>query len=158
MAKNKKPITKPTRKNDKIFNSYNHAGDHEFDAFRSEIKIDTGYKAQFDEETKYNTYQVQKLRDNILEIFEASKLKEIYKESRKKVPKNQVFSIYYYFKERIRDKDALPEMKIFIEIADFMKINYKVLYDELSPLDKEKIIKDLDDTFHMLKNKNDRLF
>lgn len=148
-----------SKKNDKIFNSYNFAGDNDFDFFRSEIKVDTGYKQQFDESVKYDNYQVSKLRENLLSIFENSEFKEIYSEMRKKVPKNQVNSIYYYFRNKIKDKEVLPEMKYFIEIADFMKINYKILYNELTPLDKEKIIKNLDDEFHIIgKKKIKRLF
>lgn len=159
MAKKKDiPKGKP-KKNDKIFNSYNFAGDHEFDSFRNEIKVDTGYKQQFDEEVKYDHYEVQKLRNNLLEIWEASEFKDSYDETRKKVPKNQVQYIYYYFRERIKEKDALPEMKLFIEIAEFMKINYKVLYNELTPVDKEKIIKDLDVKFNVIEKKHiKRLF
>jgi len=154
-----KKENKPTKKNDKIFNTYNYAGDHEFDYFGDDIKVDISYKEKMDNEVKYDQYQLQKLRDDLLKIFNDSIFKDLYKESRKKVPKSQVNYIYYYFRDRIKEQDALIEMKIFIEIADFMKINYKILYNELTAIDREKIIKNLDDEFHILeKIKDERLF
>lgn len=149
---------KKKSKDDKIFGNDYNSGNIEFEFF-GEIKV----KDEFDytspkfTDNSYANWETSVIQELLYDIFKDAPFKEKYSKI-KKVPKSEMYDIYYYFDEN------LPEGKYsgvqrFTQIAEFMKMNYKVLFNLLSPIDKQRIIKELDDEYNVLgKRKIKRLF
>ena len=67
--------------------------------------------------------------------------------------------IYYYFEEHIPHTKDLSKIDLFIHIADFMSMEYHVLYNELGAPSKELLLKELDHKYSIFKKRNiKRLF
>lgn len=134
-------------KEDKIFNNRYNTGDLEFEQF---IKIEVNDlhkpKETFDE------YIEQQIQKDLYSIFKASNFYEEYSKS-KKVPRNEVAQIYYYFDERLASSEAITAIEKFINIAEFMCISYDILYEELAPVYKEALLKELDHKYGIFQKK-----
>lgn len=146
------------RKEDKIFGNDYNAGNIEFE-FLGEIKV----KAEFDytsekfTDSSYTNWEISELQDSLYQIFEEAPFMEKYSKI-KKVPKSEMYDIYYYFNENL-PAGKYSSIQRFTQIAEFMKMNYKVLFNILSPIDKQRIIKELDDEYNVLGKRNiKRLF
>jgi len=140
-------------KDDKIFNNRYNTGDLEYEVF-GEIKLH--------EDTTpgdaYEEYIEQKIQEDIYRIFKES---PYYSSSGKptKVNRSAVAEIYYYFEEKLPDAEDISAVDKFTHIADFMGIQYEVLYGEISPVHKEKILRELDQKYAVFsKRKIKRLF
>ena len=106
----------------------------------------------------FDEYNEQKIQKDIYEIFVVSKYYEEYIKN-KKVPKSEVAEIYYYFDERLPETEEVTAVEKFINIAEFMSISYEVLYQELGPVYKEKLLRELDRKYQVFtKRKIKRLF
>jgi len=140
-------------KEDKIFNNRFNAGDIEYEAF-GKIQIHDKFipKDTFDE------YVDNRLQEEIYELFIVSEFYELYSQN-KKVSKGDISKIYYYFDSGLTASKDIPAMEKFIAIADFMNISYDNLYEELAPVYKEALLKELDNKYKIFKRKKiKRLF
>lgn len=138
---------------DKIFgNSYN-TGNIDFEIL-GKIKVhdDYDYFNPDFSDNSFETFGKDELQQNLYELFEQSPYFEKYSKI-KRVPKNDMVKIYYYFAEPLRKRDKYTLVEIFIEICGFMNLNFKEMFYLLLPLDKQLIIKELDDTYDVLKRK-----
>jgi hypothetical protein len=138
---------------DKIFGNTFNSGDTEFEVF-GKLKIHGDYNT-FDSEftdNSYESYEKHELQKEIYTIFIESPFFEKYSKI-KQVPKNDMAKIYYYFADPIRKKNRFTIIDIFIEIANFMNLNYKEMFHNLLPLDKQLIIQELDNTYGILKKR-----
>lgn len=76
----------------------------------------------------------------------------------KKIEKCDLTNIYYYFKNILEDQN-FDEMEAFCAIAEFFKLNYKLLYDDVISIEsKAKILNALKDNFNIKFEKTNRLF
>lgn len=76
----------------------------------------------------------------------------------KKIEKGDLTNIYYYFKN-ILEEQNFDEMESFCAIAEFFKLNYKLLYDDVISIEsKAKILNALKDNFNIKFEKTNRLF
>lgn len=76
----------------------------------------------------------------------------------KKIEKSELPEIYYYFKD-ILEAQNFDELECFCAIAEFFKLNYKLLYDDIISIEsKAKILNLLKDTFNIKFEKNAKLF
>lgn len=140
-------------KEDKIFNNRFNSGDLEFEIFGA-IKLHGGDTAT----DIYEDYIESRMQQDVYKIFIESPYYEEYSKNRK-VSKNSVGEIYYYFDKRIPDSADTSAIDRFTNIADFMGIPYEVLYNELAPTYKENILRELDHKYQVFKrNKIKRLF
>ena len=140
-------------KEDKIFNNKFNTGEVEYEVF-GKITV----KNEFSSGDLYEDYNESKLQEDIYKIFIESKYYGDYTKN-KKVPKSEVAEIYYYFDERLPDTAELTAVDKFINIAEFMSISYEVLYQELAPVYKEKLLRELDNKYSIFsKRKIKRLF
>lgn len=141
-------------KEDKIFNNKYNLGDVEFEYF-GEIKIDNpdSYVGDLFEEYLSSTFQ-----ERLYEIFHESPFYENFSKN-KRVSKNEVMLIYYYFEEKLNSDNQLTPIEKFIGIAEFMNIPYEMLYQEMPPTYKEYVLKELDKKYDIFsKRKIKRLF
>ena len=89
-------------------------------------------------------YTKKKIMDDMHELYEASKYFEKYKKHAKKIERSDLFDIYYYFKDRLKEKDEYSTIQIFCAIAEFFDLNYKVLYNDIIAIkDKAEILEAL---------------
>jgi len=140
-------------KEDKIFNNKFNTGEVEYEVFG---KITP--KAEFLSGDLYEEFNEKKLQDDIYKIFIESKYYDDYAKN-KKVPKSEVAEIYYYFDDRLPESSDLTAVDKFINIAEFMNLSYEVLYQELAPVYKEKLLRELDGKYGIFtKRKIKRLF
>jgi hypothetical protein len=147
---------------DKIINNSFNSGELNFQEFTQSIKIDNRVSSQYDDILgdilEYRT--MQDLNNIIYQLFLESPYYKKYK-TPKRVDKNDMMKMYYYFKDEIsKDKNNnFNLMEFFISFAEFFQINYDQLYSEIRVLDKETILKELNEKYglkHKIKTK--RLF
>jgi hypothetical protein len=140
-------------KEDKIFNNRYNSGEIDFEIFGKITIIDSSSR-----DDVFDEYYERKIQQDIYEIFIGSKYYEEYTKN-KKVPKSEVAEIYYYFDERLPETEEVNAIEKFINIAEFMSISYEVLYQELGPVYKEKLLRELDKKYKVFsKKKIKRLF
>lgn len=106
----------------------------------------------------HETYEIKLLRENLYEIFVNSDFYEKYK-SGAKVVKQDLLPVFLHFYDNITEKNRYTNHEKFIEIADFMSMNYEMLYKELPILYKQKIVTDVDEQYKLFdKRKTQKLF
>jgi len=147
-------------KHDKIINNSFNSGELVFKEFTQTIKIDSKvsglYEDQLGDIIEYRTMQV--LNVEIYKIFEESPYYEKYKNP-KRVDKNDMLKMYYYFKDAINKIKDYSPMEMFIGFAEFFQINYDQLYGEIRVLDKEDLLKELNEKYGLKDRiKTKRLF
>ena len=135
-------------KEDKIINNSFNSGELNYQQFTQSIKVDSRVSALYEDQLgdvlEHRTAQV--LNDIIYKIFKVSPYYEKYKNP-KRVDKNDMIKMYYYFKEEIKKERDFSPMEIFIGFAEFFQINYDQLYNEVRVLDKESLLKELNEKY-----------
>lgn len=141
-------------KEDKIFNNRFNTGEMDFDLFGAIVKIN----ASTNDDDNVEYYSSQEFQKTLYNIFQNSPYFLEYSKF-KKVPKNETAEIYYYFEEHIPYTKDLSKIDLFIHIADFMSMEYHILYNELGAPSKELLLKELDHKYSIFKKRNiKRLF
>lgn len=147
------------RKDDKIFGNDYNTGNIEFEFFGT-IKVNDEFSSTTSKEftdNSYSSWEKQQLREDLYQIFNDAPFREKYTKI-KKVPKNEMVKIYYYFSDKLI-KEKYSTVQIFTEIAEFMKMNYKDMFHQLLPVDKQNIVKELGDEYNIeALKKQKRLF
>jgi hypothetical protein len=145
---------------DKIINNSFNSGEMAFREFTQTIKVDNRvsglYEDQLGDILEHRNFKA--LNDVIYEIFLESPFYQKYKVP-KRVDKNDMIKMYYFFKEELLKKKDFSPMEIFIGFAEFFQINYDQLYNEVRVLDKESLLKELNEKYDFKnKIKTKRLF
>jgi hypothetical protein len=139
-------------KDDKIFNNRFNAGEIDFDLFGPITKINIEGNGDDDVFDGYHNLELQKI---LYDIFIEAPFYEEYAKN-KKVPRNEVSKVYYYFEEKMPHSNEISKMDIFIHVAEFMSIEYNVLYAELGAPSKEMLLKELDMKYDIFKKRKIR--
>lgn len=140
---------------DKIFNNRFNSGAMDFEVFGEITKINLHGNGDNDVFDEYHSLEFQK---KLYDIYIESPFYEEYL-SGKKVPKNEVAKVYYYFEYTFPEDEEASKIDMFIHVAEFMSIEYHTLYQELSAPSKELLLKELDHKYDVFKkNKIRRLF
>jgi hypothetical protein len=145
---------------DKIINNSFNAGELNYQEFTQTIKIDNRisslYEDQLGDIMEYRSSQL--LNEIIYNIFKESSYYEKYKNP-KRVDKNDMIKMYYFFKKEIIKIRNFSLMEMFIGFAEFFQINYDQLYGEVGILDKELLLKELNEKYSLQDRiKTKRLF
>jgi hypothetical protein len=141
-------------KDDKIFNNRYNTGEIEFEQF-GKIQPHESQKLHQDE---YEESTERELQDTLYGIFIESSYYEAYSKN-KKVARSDAAGIYYYFVERLPKTAEITAVSKFVNIAEFMSIPYEVLYEEIGPVYKEEILRELDGKYNIFsRRKIKRLF
>jgi hypothetical protein len=98
------------------------------------------------------------LEEFMYEIFLQSSFYNKYKNP-KRIEKSDVNKMFYYFKDKILEKQIFSAYDIFRCFAEFFQINYELLYNEISISNQEDVLKDFD-KIHQISHrfKSQRLF
>ncbi|NMC59099.1 MAG: hypothetical protein GYA51_06920 [Candidatus Methanofastidiosa archaeon] len=148
-------------KDDKIINNSYNSGDIEYENFTQPMKVDDRVSDLYSDTISDNMVEERTnkvLDEKIYELFEQSPFYEKYKNP-KRVDKNDLVKMYYYFKERLLKEKTFSSTQIFIGFAEFFQINYDQLYSEVGVLDKEGLLRELNEKFNLnRKIKTKKLF
>jgi hypothetical protein len=140
---------------DKIFNNRFNTGEIDFEVFGEITKINLHGDGNNDVFDDYHSLEFQK---KLYDIYIKAHFYEEYAKG-KKVPKNEVAKIYYYFEENFPNTKDVSKIDMFVHVAEFMSIEYHTLYQELGAPSKEMLLKELDHKYDVFKkNKIRRLF
>jgi hypothetical protein len=140
-------------KEDKIFNNRYNTGDLDFEQF-GKIEINEIHRPS----DAFEEYVADRIQQDLYKIFKSAEFYEEYSKN-KKVPRTDIAKIYYFFDDRLASSEAISAIEKFINIAEFMSLSYEVLYEELAPVYKERLLKELDSKYAIFKRKRiHRLF
>ena len=140
-------------KEDKIFNNRYNTGEIEYELF-GKIQVHEKFLPQ----DIFQEYVNNKLQDELYEIFVTADFYEEYSKN-KKVVRSDVARVYYYFDNNLENTKEISSIEKFIAIAEFMSISYEQLYEELAPVYKEVLLRELDEKYKIFSKRNiKRLF
>jgi len=148
-------------KEDKIINNSYNSGNINYEDFSGTIKIDDKISSLYDDQLGEHIAELHVLKmldEEIYDIFLDSPFYEKYKNP-KRIDKGDMIKMYYYFKEKLTKQHKFSPSEIFIAFAEFFQINYDQLYTEVGVLDKESLLKELNEKYQLhSKFKNKKLF
>ena len=146
---------------DKIIgNSYNK-GEQSYTDFGNTIKVHDSVLGMYEDQLGENIVEhrtLQMLDDAFYEIFIISPYYEKYKKPKRADGMDRV-KMYYYFKDKLLLQRKYSLYDIFTTFAEFFQVNYDQLWAEIGVLDKEGLLKELNEKrgiAHRIKTK--RLF
>jgi len=148
-------------KEDKILNNSFNTGDINYDMFTQPMKVDDRVTHLYKDQLSENLVEERTLKlldEQMYALFLESPFHEKYANP-KRVDKNDLLKMYYYFKERLVKEKSYSNAQIFMGFAEFFQINYDQLYSEVGVLDKEGLLRELNDKFSLNKKiKTKKLF
>jgi hypothetical protein len=124
------------------------------------FSVNEDWVSKYNEEirTPHESYELKLLREDMYTVFVNSTFFEKY-EKIKKVPKQDMLKIFLYFNDNVDVKNRYTSVEKFLEIADFMNMNYETLYKELPMIYKQNLIAELDKKYKIFnKRKVHKLF
>ena len=148
-------------KEDKIINNSYNTGDIEYESFTQPMRVDERVSHLYKDILSENIIEeriFKLLEELIYKYFKECPFYEKYKNP-KRVDKNDLVKMYYYFKERLLKENTFSVTQIFIGFAEFFQVNYDQLYTEVGVLDKECLLRELNEKFNLNKKiKTKKLF
>jgi len=147
-------------KEDKIINNTYNQGEQAFEDFGI-MKVHDSVFSLYEDQLGDNIIEsrtIKMLDDEMYNIFQKSPYFEKYKKP-KRADGNDRIKMYYYFKEHLLKEKKYTSVEIFIAFAEFFQVNYDQLYNEIGVLDKEQLLRELNEKYgltHKIKTK--RLF
>jgi len=146
---------------DKILNNSYNSGEIVYEGFTQPMKIDDAVSHLYSDTISDNIVEeriFKILDEKIYDVFKESPYYEKYKNP-KRVDKNDMIKMYYYFKNKLIKQNTFSSIQMFIGFAEFFQINYDQLYLDIGVHDKEEILKELNDKFKLnTKIKTKKLF
>lgn len=147
-------------KQDKIINNSYNQGEQAYEGF-GVMKVHDSVFSLYEDQLGDNIIEnrtAKMLNDEMYDIFEKSPYYEKYKKP-KRADGNDRIKMYYYFKEMLLKQKKYTHTEIFIAFAEFFQVNYDQLYNEVGVLDKECLLRELNEKFGLTnKIKTKKLF
>lgn len=145
---------------DKIMNNSYNTGNINYESFSQPMKIDPLIEPLYRDlsENLLEERLIKQLDEKIYKHFIVSPYYEKYKNP-KRIDKNDLVKMYYFFKEKLLKENSFSIVQIFMRFAEFFQVSYDLLYTEVGVLDKEGLLKELNDKFKLNKKiKTKKLF
>lgn len=145
-------------RDDKIINNSYNQGEQTYEDFGGVMKVHDSVFNLYEDQLGDNIVEnrtIKMLDDEMFEVFKNSPYYEKYKKP-KRADGNDRVKMYYYFKDQLLKNKKYTNMEIFIAFAEFFQVNYDQLYSEVGVLDKEGILKELNEKYglsHRIKTK-----
>ena len=156
-----KPKPKNELREDKIINNSYNQGEQTYEDFGATMKVHDSVFSLYEDQLGDNIVENRTLKmldDEMYEIFQNSPYYEKYKKP-KRADGNDRIKMYYYFKEQLLKRRKYTNMEIFIAFAEFFQVNYDQLYNEVGVLDKEVLLRELNEKYGLSNRiKTKRLF
>jgi len=149
----------------KIINNSFNSVEYGTDSLKStQIAINPAVSDVYEESTTSSiedVYTRRKMESEIMDMYERSEFYKKYGNEYKKVDRCDMSPIYYYFKDEFMKIGTYNAVEIFLCIAEFFDMNYKILYNDIISLeDKGRILSTLEETIGLdsIFEKSYRLF
>lgn len=82
--------------------------------------------------------------DQLYQIFKSSPYYKKYSDSTKKVDKDDIFDIFYYFKNELKKKKTVSAYEFMLAINEFFDFNYDYIWNNVASVDmKSEILEDM---------------
>jgi len=148
-------------KEDKILNNSYNQGEQNFEDFGGTMKVHDSVFSLYEDQLGDNIVEnntLKMLDEKLYDLFIKSPYFEKYKKI-KRADGNDRIKMYYFFKEKLLEEKKYSSVEIFICFAEFFQVNYDQLYEEIGVLDKEGLLKELNEKYNLThKIKTKRLF
>lgn len=131
-----------------VQNDYN-MGTYDFENL-GDIKIHSNSSVFTD--NFFDAYEKTQIREILYKLFEETEYKNKY-EGVRRIQKNDVMDIFYIF-YRSKELEQFSCIDRFTESCNFLNFDYKYVYYNLLPNEKEQIVKAMDEEFGILKSTN----
>jgi hypothetical protein len=137
---------------DKIFNNKYKTGEIDFKEF-GEIKLDPSLLYKFGHKSgDKDTIKLQeKFETELYEIFEDAPFFDRFQNPKEKIKKNETIEIFYYFLDRLHKPEQYSPLEKFTNIAEFLSMDYKILYKGLGLPYQSDILKEIDKKYSSIK-------
>ena len=152
-------IEESTNKRDKIFENDYNTGNLDFDEYKKLPSVEILYADEHLREC-YDSYEytrnlnLEKLIDEYFKNTDYGKALS----AKKKIPKQLQPIVFVSIREQFKSNE-FTETEIFSAIADYFRINYEVLYENIPSVYRAQLVRELDDKYGILKRKKlKRLF
>jgi hypothetical protein len=139
---------------EKILNNKYNSGELDYEAF-GEFVISESWVNTQNTHSTHDNYESKMLYEDIYRIFKESYLYEkYYPKIGTRVKKDEIMEVFNYINDNLKAPERYTFVEKVVAIADFMNINYKVMYSILDISAKEKILDELNDKYDIFKKKN----
>lgn len=82
--------------------------------------------------------------NQLYQIFKTSSYFKKYSNSTKKVDKDDIFEIFYYFKNELKKKKTVSAYEFMLSINEFFDFNYDYIWNNVASVDmKSEILEDM---------------
>lgn len=82
--------------------------------------------------------------NQLYQIFKTSPYFKKYSDSTKKVDKDDIFEIFYYFKNELKKKKTVSAYEFMLSINEFFDFNYDYIWNNVASVDmKSEILEDM---------------
>ena len=82
--------------------------------------------------------------NQLYQIFKTSSYLKKYSNSTKKVDKDDIFEIFYYFKNELKKKKTVSAYEFMLSINEFFDFNYDYIWNNVASVDmKSEILEDM---------------
>lgn len=140
---------KQPHKEDKVLNNAFNQGEQNYEEFSGVMKVHDSVLSLYEDQLGDNIVEhrnTKLLNDEMYKIFKNSEYYEKYKKL-KRIEGIDRLKMYYYFKQKLSEEKKYTNMEIFIAFAEFFQVNYDQLYNEIGVLDKENLLKELNEKY-----------
>jgi hypothetical protein len=137
---------------DKIFNNDYNTGNLDFEEY-SLPKVDSSY-AEKNLQDCYNAFDYnRKMTIDLLvdEFFQKTSYYTILS-AKKKIPKQLQSKVFIAISEQFTPNEYTG-VEIFTAIADYFNINYESFYENIPAINREQLVRELDEKYGVLKKK-----
>jgi len=126
--------------------------DTNYESFRK-FEVDSSWLNKYDDfRETHESYEIKVLREDLYDTFTKSFFYEKYKNLRK-VQKQDVLDIFLHFYDNIPEGERYTLTEKFLEIANFMNINFDILYKELPMIYKQRLISEMNQKYKIFSNR-----
>jgi hypothetical protein len=142
-------------KHDKIFHNDYNSGNIEFEEFgmpRVDSEYADSYMENYYSSADYHARMA--MMEKVDQIFQESEYGKALKNKRK-IPKQLHGKIYVSLHQSFETGDV-TEIEIFTSVAEYFGISYEIFYENIPAIYREKLVKELDEKFSILKRKGMR--
>lgn len=145
---------------DKIFNNKYKTGEMDFKEF-GDMKIDPSIIHKFGHKIgdKDAIKLQEKFEKELYEIFVDAPFFERFQNPKEKIKKNETIETFYYFIDRLEKPQEYTALEKFLGIAEFLSMDYRILYKGLGLPYQADLLKEIDKKFSSLHvDKSAKLF
>lgn len=138
---------------DKIFDNDYNTGNINFEEYSDLPRVDSFY-AEDNLKDCYDVFEYSRkfnLEVLVDKYFKNTEYGKVFS-SRKKIPKQVLPQVFLTIREQFVNNDYTGS-EIFMCIADYFGVNYEIFYQNIPPIYRAELVKELDEKYDILSKK-----